>query len=213
MKTWLITGSSRGLGRALVKAALQAGDRVIATARNPSDLRDLAGAQTLALDVTNEASIKAAIAEAGRIDVLVNNAGYANLGAFEDVPADDFRAQIETNFFGVVNVTRAVLPLMRAQKSGHIIQISSLGGRFTSLGLTAYQAAKFAVGGFSEGLAKEVASLGIKVTIVEPGGIDTDWSRSSMRVFPPSTPYAETVGAFNKHVRANGVLRGDPANI
>jgi len=212
--TWFITGSSRGLGRALVQEALNAGHRVVGTARNPKDLEDFEryGDQfeAVALDVTDEASIKAAVAAAGRIDVLVNNAGYANLGAFEDVPARDFRAQVETNFFGVVNTTRAVLPLMRAQKTGHIIQISSIGGRLTSSGLTAYQASKFAVGGFSEALNNEVSRLGIKVTVVEPGGMDTDWAGSSMKIYEPSAPYRDSVGAFNERIRRSGVLRGDP---
>ena len=164
-KVWLITGSSRGLGRAIAEVALSAGHRLVATARRPDDLRDLVAiapdrVHAVALDVTDAAAARKAVAAAtsafGRLDVLVNNAGYANVGAFEDLPEDDFRGQVETDFFGVVNVTRAALPVMRAQRDGHIIQISSLGGRSGTPGLSAYQASKWAVGGFSEVVAAEV---------------------------------------------------------
>src|ERR1700682_4314851 len=154
-KFWLITGSSRGLGRELAKAVLAAGHRLLATARKPEDLHDLVAqygdrVRGVALDVTNPAAARAAVAAAtsafGRLDVVVNNAGYATVNSIEDMALDDFRAQIETNFFGVVNVTRAALPVLRAQRDGHIIQISSLGGRLGSAGLAAYQSAKWAVG-------------------------------------------------------------------
>lgn len=190
-KTWLITGSSRGLGRELAKAVLVAGHHLVATARKPQDLSDLVvqyGEQVRAveLDVTNPAAARAAAAVAtsafGRLDVVVNNAGYANVNSVEDIAEDDFRAQIETNVFGVVNVTRAALPVLRGQRDGHIIQISSVGGRLATPGLSPYQSAKWAVGGFSEVLAKEVGPLGIRVTIVEPGGLRTDWAGSSMLV-------------------------------
>src|SRR6187402_2626718 len=192
-KVWLVTGSSRGIGRKLAEAVLAAGDRLVATARNPEALRDLVAAYpertlAVALDVCSAASareaVAAAVARFGRLDVVVNNAGYANISSVEDAPEDDFRAQLETNFFGVVNVTRAALPVLRAQGSGHVIQVSSLGGRMASPGLSAYQSAKWAVGGFSEVLAKEVAPLGIRVTVVEPGGVRTDWAGTSMRIDP-----------------------------
>lgn len=217
-KTWFVTGSSRGLGRALAHAVVAAGDRLVATARDPEALRDLAGpsVRVVALDVTQPAQARAAVAEAraafGRIDVVVNNAGYANVGAIEDVAEDDFRAQLDTNFFGVVHVTRAVLPVLREQRGGHIIQVSSIGGRAATPGIAAYQAAKWAVGGFSEVLAKEVAPLGIKVTVLEPGGMRTDWAGASMRVDPVRDDYAATVGAFVA-LREHGAAQSDPAKV
>src|SRR6266446_2354956 len=147
-KVWLITGSSRGLGRELAKAALAAGHRLVATARKPEDLSDLVAqygdrVRAVALDVTDPSAARATVAAAtsafGRLDVVVNNAGYANVNSIEDMAEDDFRAQIETNFFGVVNVTRAALPVLRAQRDGHFIQISSIGGRRASLGISAYR--------------------------------------------------------------------------
>lgn len=222
-KVWLITGSSRGLGRQLAKAVLDAGHCVVATARKEEDLRELLApygdrARAVALDVTNPAAARAAVAEAttafGRLDVVVNNAGYANVAPIETMAEDDFRAQLETNFFGVVNVTRAALPVLRAQRDGHIIQISSIGGRGSSPGLAAYQSAKWAVGGFSEVLAKEVGPLGIRVTVVEPGGMRTDWAGSSMRVDPVPSDYEQTVSAFSQNVRGRAdVMRGDPVKI
>jgi NAD(P)-dependent dehydrogenase (short-subunit alcohol dehydrogenase family) len=202
---WLITGSSRGLGRALAEAVLAAGHRLVATARNTADLATLveqygASVRAVSLDVTDPVSARAAIKDAidafGRLDVLVNNAGYGNVASIEEGDDDDFRAQIETNFFGVANVTRAAIPVMRAQGSGHILQISSIGGRAGSPGLAAYQSAKWAVEGFSEVLAKEVRPLGIKVTIVEPGGFRTDWAGSSMSITQPGEAYRESIGAF-----------------
>jgi len=204
-QVFFLTGSSRGLGRQVAEAALTAGHYVIATARNPDTLADLAeryGNRVLpvALDVTDAEAAAAAVAAGtaafGRIDVVVNNAGYANLAAVEDVTLDDFRAQVDANLFGVVNVTKAALPVLRAQGGGHIIQVSSVGGRLATPGLSAYQAAKWAVGGFSEVLAREVGPLGIKVTVLEPGGMRTDWAGSSMRVPPISEPYRPTVGAM-----------------
>jgi NAD(P)-dependent dehydrogenase (short-subunit alcohol dehydrogenase family) len=222
-KTWFLTGSSRGLGRAIANAVLAAGDRLVATARNPRDLDDLVSAygdrvRTVALDVTDAKAARAAIgvatSEFGRLDVVVNNAGYANINSFEDLPADDFRAQIETNFFGVVNVTRAALPVLHSQRDGHIIQISSIGGRTAAPGLSAYQSAKWAVGGFSEVLAKEVAPLGIRVTVVEPGGMRTDWAGPSMRVDEIEADYQGTVGAMTQFMRGNDdILRSDPAKV
>ena len=220
-KVWFITGSSRGLGRALAEAVLAAGHRLVATARNPEELRTLVAtapdrSRAVALDVTDPAAarkaIDAAVAAFGRIDVLVNNAGYANVASIEDLPEDDFRAQVETNFFGVVNVTRAALPVLRAQRDGHIIQVSSIGGRSGSPGLAAYQSAKWAVGGFSEVLAPEVRPLGIRVTIVEPGGMRTDWAGASMRVLESRPEYRGVLAPFT-HMRGDAVMRGDPAKI
>ena len=220
-KVWFITGSSRGLGRALAEAVLAAGHRLVATARNPEELRTLVAtapdrSRAVALDVMDPAAarkaIDAAVAAFGRSDVLVNNAGYANVASIEDLPEDDFRAQVETNFFGVVNVTRAALPVLRAQRDGHIIQVSSIGGRSGSPGLAAYQSAKWAVGGFSEVLATEVRPLGIRVTIVEPGGMRTDWAGASMRVLESRPEYRGVLAPFT-HMRGDAVMRGDPAKI
>ncbi|HET6335240.1 MAG TPA: SDR family NAD(P)-dependent oxidoreductase [Polyangiales bacterium] len=218
-KVWFVTGSSRGLGRAIVEAALDAGHRVVATARKPADLDHFLGrygdrVKAVALDVTQPEQCARAVDEAvaafGRLDVVVNNAGYANTDSAENMSLDDFRAQLETNFYGVVNVTRAVLPVMRKQRSGRILQISSIGGRRGGTpGLSAYQAAKFAVAGFSEVVINEVAPLGIQVTIVEPGGFATDWAGSSMKVYDVKPDYEATVGATTKRLRGNpGATRG-----
>jgi NAD(P)-dependent dehydrogenase (short-subunit alcohol dehydrogenase family) len=221
-RTWLITGSSRGLGRALTTAVLESGDQVVATARRPEQLDDLVNQyggliRTARLDVIDRAAardaVDAALSTFGRIDVVVNNAGYADSAPVEEVSDEDFRAQVEANFFGVVNVTKAVLPVMHRQRAGHIVQISSIGGRVGgSPGIAAYQASKFAVAGFSEALAAEVAPLGIEVTIVEPGAFRTDWAGSSMAIAPVGTDYEATVGAIN--YRRAGFDRsapGDPA--
>jgi NAD(P)-dependent dehydrogenase (short-subunit alcohol dehydrogenase family) len=222
-KVWLVTGSSRGLGLEIARAVLEAGDCLVATARDPKHLQPLVErygdrVRAVELDVTSPASARAAVEVArsafGRLDVVVNNAGYANVNSIEDVAEEDFRAQIETNFFGVVNVTRAALPLLRSQRSGHIIQISSVGGRGATQGIGAYQSAKWAVGGFSEVLAKEVRPLGIRVTVLEPGGMRTDWSGSSMHVDDIKPDYQETVGAFAAAMRGNpGGSQGDPAKV
>jgi NAD(P)-dependent dehydrogenase (short-subunit alcohol dehydrogenase family) len=223
-KVFFLTGSSRGLGRQIAEAALGAGHRLVATARRPEALAGLVtsyGDRVLAvpLDVADAAAAEAAVAAGleafGRLDVVVNNAGYANLASVEDITGADFRAQVETNLFGVVNVTKAVLPVLRRQGGGRIIQVSSVGGRMATAGLSAYQAAKWAVGGFSEVLAKEVAPLGIKVTILEPGGMQTEWAGASMRVPPVSEPYQATVGAMarihGEHAAAPAL--GDPAKV
>jgi NAD(P)-dependent dehydrogenase (short-subunit alcohol dehydrogenase family) len=210
-KVWFVKGSSRGLGRALVEVALEAGDRVAATARNPERLRDLLdkygdAVLVLRLDVTDYDAAARVVAQAeqtfGRIDVVVNNAGYGDLGSFEDTMIDSFRTQIDTNFYGVVNVSKAAVPLLREQGSGHIFQVSSLIVRLSGAGLTAYQAAKCAVAGFSLGLAKEIAPFGVKVTILEPGAMRTDWGGSSMTIPQPSGPYQPTIGAFAEALRA-----------
>ncbi|WP_130618856.1 oxidoreductase [Dyella amyloliquefaciens] len=194
-QVWLITGSSRGFGKALAEAVLAAGHRLVATARQPAQLESLVKhygdqVRTVALDVTDpataHAAVQAAVEAFGRLDVVVNNAGYGNLATIEEGSDEDFRAQLETNFFGTVNVTRAALPVLRRQRAGHIIQFSSIGGRIGVPGLAAYQSAKWAVEGFSEVLAKEVAAFGIKVTLVEPGGFRTDWGGPSMTVFVPA---------------------------
>jgi NAD(P)-dependent dehydrogenase (short-subunit alcohol dehydrogenase family) len=210
-KVWFVTGSSRGLGRALVEVALEAGDHVVATGRNPERLRNLVDkfgdtVLPLRLDVTDYDAAARAVAQAeetfGRIDVVINNAGYADLGSFEDTTIESFRAQIDTDFYGVVNVSKAVVPILREQGSGHIFQISSLIVRLSGPGLTAYQAAKCAVAGLSLGLAQEIAPFGVKVTILEPGGMRTDWGGASMTIPVPSAPYQPTIGAFAELVRA-----------
>lgn len=203
-KVWFVTGASRGLGRATVQAALDSGASVIATARDPESLKGFAEKYepsrflALAVDVANEGevidAIKTGHEKFGRLDVVVNNAGYANVAPIEDIDTNDFRAQLDTNFMGVVYVTKAVLPILRQQGSGHIFQVSSVGGRLGNAGLCAYQSAKWAVGGFSTILAQEVAPFGIKVTVLEPGGMKTDWSGSSMETPPVSEPYKPTVG-------------------
>ncbi|MFE5082696.1 oxidoreductase [Streptomyces mirabilis] len=221
-KTWLITGSSRGFGRALARHVLDHGHRVVATARRPEQLKDLVErhgdrVRAVALDVTDPAAARDAVQLAldafGGLDVVANNAGYANSAAIEDMPDEDFRAQIETNLFGVVNVTKAALPVLRRQGSGHFLQFSSIGGRVGgSPGLSAYQTAKFAVEGFSEVLNAEVGPLGIKVTIIEPGGFRTDWGGSSMTALPVSPAYKETVGAMNRYREQTAATwPGDPA--
>ncbi len=160
------------------------------------------------------AAVDAAVSTFGRLDVVVNNAGYANVASIEHMADADFRAQLETNFFGVVNVTRAALPVLRAQRAGHIIQISSIGGRRGSPGVSAYQSAKWALEGFSEVLAREVGPLGIHVTIAEPGGIRTDWAGASMHVDAVHEDYQATVGAFMTGIRQHeDGVRGDPAKM
>ena len=188
-KIWFITGSSRGLGRNLTEAVLESGDKVVATARDINQLNDLAERFKeqifpLALDVTNyeqvHHAVKTAVEHFGRIDVLVNNAGFGIIGAAEAYTSEQVRSQLETNLYAPIEITRAVLPYMRQQGFGRILQISSVGGRVGNAGLTMYQAAKFGLSGFTEALAKEVAQLGIFVTSVEPGGFRTDWAGSSM---------------------------------
>src|SRR6185295_12929309 len=161
----------------------------------------------LRLDVTDYDAAARVVAQAqeafGRIDVVVNNAGYSDLASFEDTTVDSFRMQFDTNFYGVVNVSKAAVPVLREQGSGHIFQVSSLSVRVSAPGLTAYQAAKWAVAGFSRGLAQEMAPFGVKVTVLEPGGMRTDWAGSSMTIPQPSVPYRPAIGAFAELVRAN----------
>lgn len=219
---FLISGASRGLGRAIAEAALAAGHHVVAGVRSAPALDDLADREperlaVVELDVTNDEHVRSAVDTAihrwGRIDILVNNAGYANMAAAEDIDADDFRAQVETNFFGVVRLTQAVLPLMRRQRAGHIVQISSVGGRLARPGLAAYQSAKWAVTGYSGVLAQEVAPLGIKVTVLEPGGMRTDWAGSSMRIAPIRDEYRETVGAAAQLSQSTHLGASDPVKV
>lgn len=201
-KVWFITGSSRGLGRSLTEAVLAKGDNVAATARNPENLSALVQkypdqVYPIQLDVTDKdqvvSAVEQAIAHFGRIDVLVNNAGFGIIGAAEAFTDEQVRSQLETNLYAPIEVTRVVLPHMRKQRSGHILQISSVGGRVGNAGLSMYQAAKFGLGGFSEVLAKEVAPLGIHVTSVEPGGFRTDWAGDSMTYAPKVEGYETTV--------------------
>ncbi|KVL13536.1 SDR family NAD(P)-dependent oxidoreductase [Burkholderia cepacia] len=223
-KVWLVTGAARGLGRAISEAVLAAGDRLVAGARDPARLADLAeryGDRLLpvALDVTDETAAEQAVAAAraafGRIDVLVNNAGYGHTAPFEQMGADAFRDQVETNLFGVINLTRAVLPTMRAQRAGHIFQVSSVGGRTSTPGLSAYQAAKWAVGGFSDVLAKEVAPFGVRVCTLEPGGMRTEWAAQAKRDVDDLLPdYQPSVGKILELLGAYGGHEiGDPARI
>lgn len=192
-KVWFITGSSRGLGKSLTEAVLKSGDKVAATARNIQQLDSLAAQYPeqllpIQLDVTDYDKVHLAVAQTvshfGQIDVLVNNAGFGITGATEAFTDDQVRSQLETNLYAPIEISRAVLPYMRRQRSGRILQVSSIGGRMGSAGVSIYQAAKFGLTGFSESLAKEVAELGIKVTSVEPGGFRTDWAGDSMTYAP-----------------------------
>ncbi|KOU49869.1 SDR family NAD(P)-dependent oxidoreductase [Streptomyces sp. WM6378] len=198
-KVWFITGTSRGLGRAFAEAALERGDKVAATARNAAASDDLVAKYgdeavlPLALDVTDKAAVADAVGAAhekfGRLDIVVNNAGYGLFGMVEEITEQQLRDQMETNFFGAFWVSQAVLPILRAQGSGHIVQVSSVGGVVALPSLGAYHASKWALEGFSESLAQEVAGQGIKVTVVEPGGFTTDWAGSSAAQAEPNPAY------------------------
>jgi len=197
-RVWFITGSSRGLGRSLTEAVLAKGDFVAATARNTNALKDLVSKYheqilPITLDVTDYDQVRSAVemttAHFGKIDVLVNNAGFGIVGAAEAFSDEQVRSQLETNLYAPIEITRAILPQMRKQKSGRILQISSIGGRVGNAGVSIYQAAKFGLSGFSEVLAKEVADLGILVTSVEPGGFRTDWAGDSMTYAPKIEGY------------------------
>ena len=218
---WLITGCSTGFGRQLAKILVERGYRVAATARDPDKVADIVArnaetALALKLDVSKQAEVEATVAETrrsfGRIDVLVNNAGYGYLAAVEEGEDADIRAMFDTNFFGLAALTRAVLPVMRAQKSGAIVNISSMGGFIGFPGSGYYAATKFAVEGLSESLAKEVAPFGIKVVIVEPGPFRTDWAGRSLKT--PKRPieaYEETAVARRRQIhRYSGSQPGDP---
>lgn len=216
---WFITGSSRGLGRAIAQAALDRGDTVVATARNLRDLDELAANENvlvLPLDVADEKAAEAAIATAverfGRLDVVVNNAGYADFGSIEEMPSDQFRRIVETNLFGLINVSRAAAGVLRRQGGGHLIQISTVGGRIApGVGLAAYAAAKHGVEGFSGVLANELGPFGVKVTIIEPGGFRTDWAGSSMSIVPPGSAYAPVFQPYMTLQTGEARPNGDPA--
>jgi len=223
-KVWLITGSGNGLGRDIAEAALAAGDSVVAGARRTDELAPLMTqygerVKPVRLEVRDEAAAKAAVQLAvdtfGRLDVLVNNAGYGQFAPFEQMSAEDFRAIVDTCFYGVVYTTRTAVPVMRKQKSGHIFQVSSVGGRHAVPGNTPYHAAKWAVGGFSDSLAMEVAPFGVKVCTLEPGGIRTNWARRAVQNAPDLLPeYEATVGSFLKMLRGlEGRLESDPRKI
>lgn len=219
-KIWFITGSSRGLGRSLTEAVLQSVDKVAATARDITQLNDLAhqfGDQIfpITLDVTDYEKVYESVAEAvkhfGGIDVLVNNAGFGIIGAAEAYTDEQMRSQLETNLYAPIELTRAVLPYMRHQGGGRILQISSIGGRVGNAGLTMYQAAKFGLGGFTEALAKEVAPLGIYVTSIEPGGFRTDWAGTSMTYAREIEGYEMVEQRTNYFKGGKFIPVGDPA--
>jgi NAD(P)-dependent dehydrogenase (short-subunit alcohol dehydrogenase family) len=216
-KTWFITGTSRGFGREWTKAALERGDRVAATARDTSTLEDLGTEHgdallPLALDVTNReaafAAVKGAHERFGRLDIVVNNAGYGHFGMVEEISEQEARAQIETNLFGALWVTQAALPFLREQGSGHIVQVSSIGGisAFPSVGI--YHASKWGLEGISQALAQEVKEFGINVTLVEPGGFSTDWSGPSSKRSQPNPAY-DALRERQQQWRASNVP-GDP---
>lgn len=220
-KVWLITGSSTGFGRSLAEAVLHNGDRLIATARKPEQLADLVAqypdtVKAFALDVTQPDQIQTVLAQAtqafGRIDVLVNNAGYGLIGALEEVDDAQIRRNFETNLFGAIHMMRAVLPTMRHQGSGHIVNMSAIAGFSNELGFSIYGGAKFALEGVSEALRGEVEPLGIHVTIVEPGPFRTDFiGRSLERATHPMAEYEPTVGKFLNFLNTiEGQQPGDP---
>jgi NAD(P)-dependent dehydrogenase (short-subunit alcohol dehydrogenase family) len=223
-KVWLVTGSASGLGRSIAEAVLTSGDRLVATARDPLRLADLVKkygdqVRTAPLEVADEdaanAAVQAAVDAFGRLDVVVNNAGYGDIAPFEQLSREKFKALIDTNFYGVVNVTRAAIPIMRKQKSGCILQISSVGGRLARPGSTAYHAAKWAVGGFTESLAQEVAPFGVKVCALEPGGMRTNWGARANQDTPELLPdYEPSVGAVAKALKSYwGQETSDPAKV
>ena len=223
-KVWFVTGSASGLGRNIAEAVLESGDRLVATARDPRRLEDLVKkygdqVRTAPLDVADEdaakAAVQTAVAAFGRLDVVVNNAGYGDIAPFEQLTSERFKAVMDTNFNGVVNVTRAALPIMRKQKSGYILQISSVGGRLALPGSTAYHAAKWAVGGFTESLAQEVAPFGVKVCALEPGGMRTNWGTRAHQDMPELLPdYEPSVGATVQALKPLwGHENSDPAKV
>src|SRR5713226_6307270 len=223
-KVWLITGSGNGLGRDIAEAALAAGDNVVAGARRTEELAPLEAqygerVKPVTLEVRDESVAQPAVGLAvdtfGRLDVLVNNAGYGQFAPFEQMSAEDFQAIMDTCFYGVVYTTRAAVPVMRKQKSGHIFQVSSVGGRMAIAGNTPYHAAKWAVGGFSDALAMEVAPFGVKVCTLEPGGIRTNWARRAGQNAPDLLPeYEASVGSILKLLRSlEGRSEGDPRKI
>jgi NAD(P)-dependent dehydrogenase (short-subunit alcohol dehydrogenase family) len=222
-RTWFVTGCAGGIGQQLAASALAAGDRVYAADLRVEGLRELAAThgprlRVHALDVTDPAAVRSATAAAvtafGALDVVVNSAGYRSLGSIEDMSEAEFRRNVEVNLYGVVNVVRAVLPVMREARSGRILTISTIGGRRAQPGLGAYQTAKWAVGGFCEILAREVRPLGIRATLIETGGVRTAWAQQPTSDVDVREEYQETVGRFARTYRDNpDVQRGDPAKI
>ena len=223
-KIWLITGSGNGLGRDIAEAALAAGDSVVAGVRRLEELNSLVEqygerVTPVKLDVREEEAAKTAVQAAldkyGRLDVLVNNAGYGYFAPFEQMTSEQFRDVVETCLFGVVYTTHAALPVMRKQKSGHIFQVSSVGGRMAMPGNSPYHAAKWAVGGFSDSVAAEVAPFGVKVCTLEPGGIRTNWAQRAGENSPEVMPeYEESVGAIYRLLASvRGNAEGDPKKI
>src|ERR1700693_3665278 len=221
---WLVTGSASGLGRNIAEAVLESGDRLVATARDTKQLDDLVKkygdrVRAVPLDVTDEsaaqAAVQTAVAAFGRLDVVVNNAGYGDIAPFEQLSAERFKAVMDTNFYGVVNVTRAAIPIMRKQQSGCILQISSVGGRPARHGSAPYHAAKWAVGGFTESLAQEVAPFGVKVCALEPGGMRTNWGVRANQDTPDLLPdYEPSVGSVVKALASYwGHETGDPVKV
>ncbi|GLR98216.1 MULTISPECIES: SDR family NAD(P)-dependent oxidoreductase [Bradyrhizobium] len=220
-KTWFISGSSRGLGRAIVEAALTTGDRVLASARDPGPLEPLLERfgerlRLATLDVTDEAAAQAAVGLVvqtfGGVDVVVNNAGYGDLGSVEDTSLETFRHQIEVNLIGTIIVTKATIPVLRRQHRGHIVQVSSVGGRIGAPARAAYSAAKWGIEGFSESLAREMALIGVSVTIVEPGGFRTGFAQAAHAAGEGRPEYDAVVGAAVRMQRDyDGRQPGDPA--
>lgn len=223
-KVWLITGSGNGLGHDIAEAALAAGDSVVAGARRLQELNPLVQQygeriKPVKLDVRDEEAAKAAVQTAvdayGRLDVLVNNAGYGHFAPFEQIAPEEFRDVIETCLFGVVYTTRAAVPVMRRQKSGHIFQVSSIGGRLAIAGNSPYHAAKFAVGGFSDSLAAEVAPFGVEVCTLEPGAIRTNFGYRAAGKSPDLLPeYEPSAGAmYRLMAAARDNSEGNPKKI
>jgi NAD(P)-dependent dehydrogenase (short-subunit alcohol dehydrogenase family) len=223
-KIWLITGSGNGLGRDIAEAALAAGDNVVAGARRLQELKPLVAQygdriRPVTLDVRDEIAAQAAVQNAvdtfGRLDVLVNNAGYGLFAPFEQISSDDFKAVVDTCFYGVVYTTRAAIPVMRKQKSGYIFQVSSIGGRVALPANSPYLAAKWAVGGFSDSVAMEVAPFGVKICTLEPGGIRTNWLRragaNQLELLPDYEPSVGPILQFRETYE--GHQEGDPRKI
>jgi NAD(P)-dependent dehydrogenase (short-subunit alcohol dehydrogenase family) len=219
-KIWFITGTSRGFGREWAIAALDRGDKVAATARQTSSLNDLVGKYgdailPIQLDVTDHAADFAAVKEAhdhfGGLDVVVNNAGYGQFGMVEEISEAEIRTQLETNLLGALWVTQAALPYLREQRSGHILQVSSIGGISAFMNTGAYHASKWALEGLSQSLAQEVGGFGIKVTLIEPSGYATDWAGPSAKLAAPLPDYA-SVRQQSAQARAKRFTApGDPA--
>src|SRR5215831_6676527 len=223
-KVWFVTGSASGLGRNIAEAVLASGDQLVATARDPRRLEDLVNKygdqiRTAPLDVADEAAahaaLQVAVAAFGRLDVVINNAGYGDVAPFEQLSSERFKAVMDTNFYGVVNVTRGAVPIMRKQRSGCILQISSVGGRLALPGSSAYHAAKWAVGGFTESLAQELAPFGVKLCALEPGGMRTNWGTRAHQDVPELLPdYQPSVGVVIATLKSLwGQENGDPVKV